>query len=150
MSIFFEIDGPYKAMIIPAAKEEGKQLKKRYVVYNMNGTIAEIKGFEIKRRGELKIVKIFQSEIFNQFLKGGSIEEMYEECAKTARKWLELLDKKGHGIDDEELIDYIGESRMLSKSIEEYDQMKGVAITAAKRMTEFLGSERTKGKGLNC
>lgn len=28
MSIFFEIDGPYKAMILPAAREEGKQLKK--------------------------------------------------------------------------------------------------------------------------
>ena len=24
MTIFFEIDGPYKAMLIPAAKEEGK------------------------------------------------------------------------------------------------------------------------------
>ncbi len=34
MSIFFEIDGPYRAMIIPAAKEEGKLLKKRYAVYN--------------------------------------------------------------------------------------------------------------------
>lgn len=33
MSIFFELDGPYKAMIIPAAKEEGKMLKKRYAVF---------------------------------------------------------------------------------------------------------------------
>jgi len=32
-SIFFEIDGPYQAMMIPAAKEEGKLLKKRYVVF---------------------------------------------------------------------------------------------------------------------
>ena len=59
MSIFFEIDGPYKAMIIPASKEENKQLKKRYAVYNMNNSIAEIKGFEIKRRGELEILKLF-------------------------------------------------------------------------------------------
>lgn len=59
MSIFFEVDGPYKAMLIPAAREEGKLLKKRYVVYNHNGSIAECKGFEIKRRGELKILKIF-------------------------------------------------------------------------------------------
>lgn len=28
-SIFFEVDGPYRAMILPAAKEEGKKLKKR-------------------------------------------------------------------------------------------------------------------------
>ena len=59
MSIFFEIDGPYRAMIIPAAKEEGKLLKKRYAVYNPNGSMAELKCFELKRRGELKIIKIF-------------------------------------------------------------------------------------------
>ena len=30
-NIFFQVDGPYKAMILPAAKEEGKKLKKRYL-----------------------------------------------------------------------------------------------------------------------
>ena len=30
-SIFFEVDGPYRAMILPASKEEGKKLKKRYL-----------------------------------------------------------------------------------------------------------------------
>lgn len=30
-SIAFEVDGPYKAIVLPAAKEEGKRLKKRYV-----------------------------------------------------------------------------------------------------------------------
>jgi len=34
MSIFFEIDGPYKAMVIPASREKGKKLKKRYCVFN--------------------------------------------------------------------------------------------------------------------
>ena len=28
-SIFFEVDGPYRAMILPASKEEGKKLKKK-------------------------------------------------------------------------------------------------------------------------
>jgi DNA polymerase epsilon subunit 1 len=28
-SIFFEVDGPYLAMILPASKEEVKKLKKR-------------------------------------------------------------------------------------------------------------------------
>ena len=28
-SIFFEVDGPYLSMILPASKEEGKKLKKR-------------------------------------------------------------------------------------------------------------------------
>ena len=59
MSIFFEIDGPYRAMIIPSSREEGKLLKKRYAVYNFDGQLTELKGFELKRRGELKIIKIF-------------------------------------------------------------------------------------------
>ncbi|KMU79066.1 DNA polymerase epsilon catalytic subunit A [Coccidioides immitis RMSCC 3703] len=31
-SIFFEVDGPYKGMILPTSKEEDKNLKKRYAV----------------------------------------------------------------------------------------------------------------------
>jgi len=42
-SIFFEVDGPYLAMILPASKEEGKKLKKRYAVYNPDGSLAELK-----------------------------------------------------------------------------------------------------------
>ena len=70
MSVFFEVDGPYRAMVIPAAKEEGKVLKKRYVVYNFDGSIAEIKGFELKRRGELKLIKIFQRRFIQSFTRG--------------------------------------------------------------------------------
>ena len=69
-SIFFEVDGPYLAMILPASKEEGKKLKKRYAVFNFDGSLAELKGFEVKRRGELQLIKIFQSSVFEAFLKG--------------------------------------------------------------------------------
>ena len=41
-SIFFEVDGPYLAMILPASKEEGKKLKKRYAVFNFDGSLAEL------------------------------------------------------------------------------------------------------------
>lgn len=68
-SIFFEVDGPYLAMILPASKEEGKKLKKRYAVFNFDGSLAELKGFEVKRRGELELIKIFQSSVFEAFLK---------------------------------------------------------------------------------
>jgi DNA polymerase epsilon subunit 1 len=47
-------------MILPASKEEGILIKKRYAVFNEDGTLAELKGFEIKRRGELKLIKVFQ------------------------------------------------------------------------------------------
>ena len=63
MTIFFEIDGPYKAMMIPSAKEKQKtnqldiqqqgaqMLKKRYAVFNFKNQISQFKGFEMKRRG---------------------------------------------------------------------------------------------------
>ena len=51
-------------MILPASKEEGKLIKKRYAVFNPDGTLAELKGFELKRRGELKLIKVFQSEVW--------------------------------------------------------------------------------------
>lgn len=51
-------------MILPASKEEGILIKKRYAVFNDDGTLAELKGFEIKRRGELKLIKVFQVKLF--------------------------------------------------------------------------------------
>lgn len=38
-------------MVLPASPEEGKLLKKKYAVFNFDGSIAELKGFELKRRG---------------------------------------------------------------------------------------------------
>ena len=93
-SIFFEVDGPYLAMILPASKEEGKKLKKRYAVFNFDGSLAELKGFEVKRRGELQIIKIFQSTVFEAFLKGESLDTCYEAVAKVADYWLDVLYSK--------------------------------------------------------
>lgn len=81
-----------QAMILPASKEEGKLIKKRYAVFNEDGSLAELKGFELKRRGELKLIKVFQSEVFDQFLEGSTLEECYEAVASVANRWLDLLD----------------------------------------------------------
>lgn len=58
-SIEFDIDGPYRAMFLSAAKEEGKKIKKRYCVFDLHNNISELKGFEIKRRGELELIKSY-------------------------------------------------------------------------------------------
>lgn len=42
-SIFFEVDGPYLAMILPASKEEGKKLKKRCEIYKFFTVDIEVK-----------------------------------------------------------------------------------------------------------
>ncbi len=51
-------------------------------------------GFEVKRRGELQLVKIFQSGVFEAFLKGGTLEECYAAVAKVADYWLDVLYSK--------------------------------------------------------
>ncbi|RAH66926.1 DNA polymerase epsilon catalytic subunit POL2 [Aspergillus aculeatinus CBS 121060] len=149
-SIFFEVDGPYKAMILPTSKEEDKNLKKRYAVFNHDGSLAELKGFEVKRRGELKLIKIFQTQIFRFFLEGSTLTETYAAVAKVADRWLDVLYEHGATLADEELIDLISENRSMTKTLEEYGNQKSTSITTARRLAEFLGEQMVKDKGLNC
>jgi len=90
-SIYFEVDGPYRCMVLPASQEEGKLLKKRYAVFEFDGSLAELKGFELKRRGELKIIKIFQQQVFHYFLNGEGLQSCYESVAGVANYWLDIL-----------------------------------------------------------
>ncbi|KAK4446572.1 DNA polymerase epsilon catalytic subunit A [Podospora aff. communis PSN243] len=149
-SIFFEVDGPYKAMVLPTSKEEDKNLKKRYAVFNDDGSLAELKGFEIKRRGELKLIKIFQQQIFKFFLEGTTLQECYTAVAKVANRWLDVLDSKGATLADEELMELISENRSMAKTLEEYGAQKSTSITTARRLADFLGEGMVKDKGLNC
>lgn len=66
----------------------------RYAVFNEDGSLAELKGFEIKRRGELQLIKIFQSSVFEAFLKGSTLEDVYGSVAKVADYWLDVLYSK--------------------------------------------------------
>ncbi|RPB25462.1 DNA polymerase epsilon catalytic subunit A [Terfezia boudieri ATCC MYA-4762] len=149
-TIFFEVDGPYKAMILPTSKEEDKNLKKRYAVFNHDGSLAELKGFEIKRRGELKLIKIFQGQIFKFFLEGKTLQECYGAVAKISNQWLDVLYSHGNTLSNEELIDLISENRSMTKTLEEYGAQKSTSITTARRLAEFLGEQMVKDKGLNC
>lgn len=149
-SIFFEVDGPYKAMVLPTSKEEGKGLKKRYAVFNDDGTLAELKGFELKRRGELQLIKNFQSDIFKLFLEGNDLDSCYQAVASVANNWLDVLDTKGGMLEDEDLIELICENRSMSKALVEYGGQKSTSITTARRLGEFLGQEMVKDAGLAC
>lgn len=149
-SIFFEVDGPYKAMVLPTLKEEGKGLKKRYAVFNEDGLLAELKGFEIKRRGELQLVKNFQSDIFKLFLEGDTLELCYGAVALVANRWLDVLDSRGAMLEDEDLIELICENRMMTKPLSEYAGQKLTSITTAKRLGQFFGEETVRDKGLAC
>lgn len=149
-SIFFELDGPYKAMVLPASPEEGVLLKKKYVVFNFDNSIAELKGFELKRRGELELVKAFQSQVFDQFLNGTTLQECYDSVGKVGNLWLDVLDNQGANMDDAELLELISERKTISKTLSEYEGRKATSLTTAQRLSDFLGAEMVKDKGLNC
>ncbi|EDR01015.1 uncharacterized protein LACBIDRAFT_312780 [Laccaria bicolor S238N-H82] len=149
-SIFFELDGPYKAMILPSSKEEDKLLKKRYAVFNDDGSLAELKGFEVKRRGELQLIKIFQSQIFEKFLLGTTTQECYAAVAQVADQWLDVLYSQAESLGDDELVELIAENRSMSKTLAEYGSQKSTSISTAKRLAEFLGDQMVKDKGLAC
>jgi len=53
-----------------------------------------MQGFEVKRRGELHLIKIFQSSVFEAFLKGSTLEECYSAVAHVADYWLDVLFSK--------------------------------------------------------
>ena len=149
-TILFEVDGPYKAMILPASKEEGKKLKKRYAVFNDDGSLAELKGFEIKRRGELKLIKDFQGEVFSTFLRGGTLQECYTAVGAVSQHYYDILQTEGVDLTDSELERTLMEARSMSKPLHEYGAQKSTSITTARRLAEFLGPAMVKDAGLAC
>lgn len=104
----------------------------------------------MKRRGQLRITKVFQEEIFPQYLKGSTLKECYAHCAEIAKKYISIIQKQGQGMDVHQILDFLQESRVLSKDVKEYGESKGVAINSAKRLAQFLGPDVIKGKGGLC
>jgi hypothetical protein len=60
-------------MILPASKEEGKKLKKRYAVFNFDGSLAELKVGIIYSVVENIVLHIFSSVL-------SSVECTYLHC----------------------------------------------------------------------
>ncbi|VFQ71569.1 unnamed protein product [Cuscuta campestris] len=149
-SLGFEVDGPYKAMILKASKEEGILIKEHYAVFNDDGTLAELKDLEIMRGGQLKLIKDFEADLLNNFLHGSTLEECYSAVASVANRWLDILENQGKDIADSELLDYISESITLSTSLADCGEQKSCAVTTAKRLRDFLGDAMVKDKGLCC
>jgi len=62
-----------------------------------------LKGFELKRRGELELIKVFQQEIFygigggapSVFAKFSNAKEVYAAAGKIANRYVDYLDSRG-------------------------------------------------------
>jgi len=148
-SIAFEIDGPYKTMVVPSSTEENKMLKKRYAVFDFRDKICELKGFELKRRGELNLIKKFQEDLFRHFNDGNTLVECYQSLAETCNYWLDIIYSEGMGMADEDIIELFSETRNMSKNIEEYGGRNSSITSTAKKLSEFLGQDMMEDK-LKC
>ncbi|KAM0681544.1 DNA polymerase epsilon catalytic subunit [Glugoides intestinalis] len=148
-SIFFELDGPYKTMVIPSSTEENKLSKKRYVVFNNEDKVVELKGFELRRRGELNIIKKFQEEIFKHFNDGKTLKECYESLSAVCNYWLDIIIQQGGPLDDDTIFYLFSESRNMSKAVDMYANRKSNILNTAKRLSEFLGADILEEK-LKC
>lgn len=104
----------------------------------------------MKRRGELQLIKNFQSSVFEAFLNGDTLETCYAAVAKVANYWLDVLYSKGANLPDDELFELICENRSMSKTLAEYGAQKSTSISTAKRLAEFLGDQMVKDAGLAC
>jgi DNA polymerase epsilon subunit 1 len=65
----------------------------------------------VKRRGELQLIKIFQSSVFEAFLHGDTLEKCYESVAKVADYWLDVLYSKVSTSCVEEILDDVDVTR---------------------------------------
>lgn len=138
-TIEFEVDGPYSCMVLSAAREEGVRIKKKYAVFDLTGNLTELKGFELKRRGELKIIKSFQTRVFSQFLKGESLEDAYGYAAQIANTYLDIIYTQGAFLTDQQLITLISEASTLKNALNSIPKnRKSTSITCARRMASFL------------
>ncbi|KAH0573608.1 DNA polymerase epsilon, catalytic subunit [Spironucleus salmonicida] len=150
-SIEFELDGPYKCMFLSGAKEEGRQIKKRYAVFDFNNKISELKGFELKRRGELQIIKSFQQRIFVKFLAGVDLQSCYDSAADIADKFIDILYNEGKGYDSRLLQFLLQEQTTMKLSlVNTASNKKGTAVTCARRLSQAIDPIFAQVDGLCC
>ena len=119
-------------------------------MFSEKGQLKELKGFEIKRRGELKLIKIFQEQVFSKFLDGRTLQECYESVGSAANHWLDVCENQGQDLEDEDVFELISENKNMSEALAEYGDRKSTSIQTARRLGEFLGDEMVRDKGLNC
>jgi len=63
----------------------------------------------VKRRGELQLIKIFQSSVFDAFTKGSTLDQVYQSVAKVADYWLDVLySKVGLQVHEAKNVNYWG------------------------------------------
>jgi DNA polymerase epsilon subunit 1 len=66
------------------------------------------------------------------------LQEIYENVGKEANYWLSILYDKGQTLTARELFELIGESKNMSRQLDDYGDQKSTSITTAKRLAEVF------------
>lgn len=134
----FEVDGPYPMMYLPGSNNS-QSVKKKYVVFNDKEEIQEIKGLEVIRRGEWSLLKKFQEGFFKALSHSSqsSILEFYDELKhRIVAPFDNVFLTKGEDLSEAELLEYFEQTKVASKSIDDYKSISAVQ-TAIRRWGEL-------------
>ncbi|EDO08465.1 DNA polymerase B exonuclease domain family protein [Babesia bovis T2Bo] len=148
--ILFELDGPWHAMFLPASEKSEDLLKKRYVVFNHNKQIVELKGFEIKRRGEMRMIQLLQEEIFPKYLLGVTKEDAYRHAASIGLGYRTSLDMHATNMDDDDMFDLLVARKTVKQPVSKQPNSKCFGITTAKRLAELFKDDSYINDGNLC
>lgn len=108
-------------------------------MYAADGSIAELKGFEVKRRGELEFIRTLQREIFPTLVQGSSKREAYALAAQVGQRFRHLLKSRAAALSCAEDVERLVVTRkVLAKSVQSQGAAKSMAITTARRLAELL------------
>ena len=110
-------------------------------MYGNDGGISELKGFELKRRGELEFIREFQRELFPVFIRGSKKQEAYALAAAVGERYRHMLQSKGAALRSEsDLQRLLVARKVLGKSVACQALAKSMSITTAKRLAELLNN----------
>lgn len=148
--ILFELDGPWHSMFLPASEKSEDLLKKRYVVFNHQKQIVELKGFEIKRRGEMRMIQLLQEEIFPQYLLGSTKYEAYQSAAHIGLRYRKALDSRATDMPDDDMFDLLVARKTVKSPVVKQTHQKCFGITTAKRLAELFKNDSYLHDGNLC
>ncbi|ORM39971.1 DNA polymerase epsilon catalytic subunit A [Babesia sp. Xinjiang] len=148
--ILFELDGPWHAMFLPASEKSEELLKKRYVVFNHQKQIVELKGFEIKRRGEMRMIQLLQEEVFPRYLLGSTKEEAYQNAASIGLSYRRSLDSRAANLEDDDMFDLLVARKTVKRPVAKQSNMKCFGITTARRLAELFKDDSYINDGNLC
>lgn len=126
---------PYKIIVVPSNLIN---VRKRYVVFDFNDRLVDLKGFMLSRKNELKYISKFHGAMFEKIVKGTSIEEVYLGLVDSIKYLNEFINLKGYGVSEDKILELFSETKTMNKEYPDCDSGKSNVVSAATKLSEFF------------